>query len=77
MSKFIQTSEKDNILYTKLIYLLTEIKLVHGGNGLASTLRRHPKIKDYLSSKQRFILEDLETRYFSPSGDLDVESLES
>ena len=69
------TSENDNILYQKLLELLYAIKITQGGTALSSTLRRHPKVKDYLISKQRNILEDIEGRYFFDNGELDQDQL--
>lgn len=72
----ILTSTKDNFLYDELILILEQIKLVQGGTSLASTIRRHQKIKNYLVDKQRKKLGYLEETYFHPDGSLDIEAID-
>lgn len=72
----ILTSKNDNFLYDELILILQQIKLVQGGTSLASTLRRHSKVKNYLVEKQRKKLGYLEETYFHPDGSLDNESID-
>lgn len=72
----ILTSKDDNFLYDRLISLFKEIRLIQGNTALNSTLRRHIKLKNYLVSKQSFILNSLEETYFHPDGSLDREALD-
>lgn len=72
----ILTSKDDNFLYDRFMILLQQIKLVQGGTALASTLRRHIKIKNYLIDKQSSILNHLEETYFHPDGSLDRDALD-
>ena len=53
------TSTSD--LYDRTIKLLYDIKIVQGGTALASTLRRHSIIKQYLLKHQIQDIKDLES----------------
>lgn len=53
-----------DILEYQILQLLQDIKLVQGGTALASTLRRHPKVKKYLIEKQIDRLSQLEQDNF-------------
>lgn len=64
----ILTSNDDDFLYSKLLDLLKEIKLVQGGTALSSSLRRHNQIKLYLIEKQIQRIKEIETTYFTDSG---------
>lgn len=71
----INTDSNDDLLYIRLIHLLEQIKLIRGGNELAFTLRNHPIIRDYLSSKQLTRLYYFEDHYFNPDGSLNSDSI--
>lgn len=60
----ILTSKSDDFLYSKLLDLLEQIKLVQGGTALSSTLRRHSDIKIYLIEKQIEKIRHIEEKYF-------------
>lgn len=64
----ILTSNDDDFLYEKLLTLLNQIKLVQGGTALASSLRRHNKIKSYLIEKQIAKIKHIEEKYFTDDG---------
>lgn len=64
----ILTSNSDNFLYSRILELLQQIKLVQGGTALSSTLRRHNKIRLYMIEKQRSLLNSIEDKYFTESG---------
>lgn len=64
----ILTSTDDDFLYEKILQLLEQIKLVQGGTALASTIRRHDKIKIYLIEKQIACIEHIEKKYFTDDG---------
>lgn len=64
----ILTSNSDNFLYSRILELLQQIKLVQGGTALSSTLRRHNKIRFYMIEKQRSLLNSIEEKYFTESG---------
>lgn len=51
----------DKEIYEQLMNLLTDVKLVHSPEGLASTLRRHPKIKQFLTDYQKREIIDIES----------------
>ena len=53
------TSLSDGV-YDKLIRLLQEVKLVHGPLAVSSTLKNHPKIKEFLLKKQKGYMMELE-----------------
>lgn len=72
----ILTSNKDDFLYDRFMVLLKQIRLVQGGTALASTLRRHSSIKNYLVEKQIKFISYLEETYFHPDGSLDDEAIE-
>ena len=61
----ILTSKDDDFLYSKLLDLLKEIKLVQGGTALSSSLRRHNQIKLYLIEKQIYKIKEIEDKYFT------------
>lgn len=69
------TSSDDDFLYNRILKLLSEIKLAHGGNFLASSLRKHPVIRTYLRDKQSKILINIESTYFT-ADDLDRTAIE-
>lgn len=50
----------DTALYNSIIQLLQEVKLVHGGQGLQSTLSRHKKLTFFLRDYQKRFIIDLE-----------------
>lgn len=64
----ILTSSDDNFLYNRLLMLCQQVKLVQGGTSLASTLRRHSKIKTYMIQKQVDMLDSIESRFFTDDG---------
>lgn len=64
----ILTSSEDDFLYERLLDLLQQIKLVQGGNALASSLRRHNKIKLYMMEKQIQKIKHIEETYFCKDG---------
>lgn len=72
----IQVSYEDDFLYSQLIRLCEQVKLVQGATALNSTLRRHSKIKSYLIQKQVEQLSLIESRYFTNDGlnDLAIKS---
>ena len=70
------TSSSDNFLYDRIINLLKEVKLVQGGTALASTLRRHKKIKDYCIAKQIVRINHIEDDYFLSDGSLNTLSIQ-
>ena len=76
MSK-IDTDLKDDFLYSWLLDLLQQVKLVQGSTALNSTLRRHATIKNYLIAKQIDKLNYFEERYFLPDGSLNREAIDS
>ena len=53
-------SYEDAVLYDDLITLLNEVKLVHGGQALNSTLLRHKKVYNFLVKYQKNAMIDLE-----------------
>lgn len=72
----ILTSEEDNFIYDWLLDLLKQVKLVQGGTSLASTLRRHQSIKNYMIQKQKEKLDYIEHTFFTSDGNLDLLSIE-
>lgn len=64
----ILTSPDDDFLYERLLELLNQMKLVQGGTALASSLRRHNKIKIYLIEKQISKIQYIEEKYFTSDG---------
>ena len=52
----------DMALYSNLIDLLKEVKLVHGPEGLNSTLKRHKKVALFLQKYQKTTIIDLESK---------------
>lgn len=72
----IMTSTSDNFLYDRIMVLLQQVKLVQGGNALASTLRRHRKIRDYCVEKQRERVQHIEEDYFLSDGSLNKISID-
>lgn len=71
----ILTSKSDDFLYSKLLELLQQIKLVQGGTALSSTLRRHTDIKLYMIQKQIDKIQHIEEKYFM-NHDLNHEAVE-
>lgn len=51
----------DDEIYTNLMDLLRDVKLVHSPEGLRATLNRHPKIKRFLTDYQKREIIDLES----------------
>lgn len=72
----ILTSPDDDFLYERLLDLLEQIKLVQGGTALASSLRRHNKIKLYMIEKQIQKIKHIEETYFCKDG-LDQTAIEA
>ena len=72
----ILTSPDDDFLYERLLELLQQMKLVQGGTALASSLRRHNKIKLYMIEKQIQKIKHIEETYFCKDG-LDQASIEA
>ena len=72
----ILTSPDDDFLYEQLLRLLEQIKLVQGGTSLASSLRRHNKIKLYMIEKQIERIKYIEDKYFCKDG-LDQTAIEA
>lgn len=66
----IETSSQDDVLYTNLIVLLSQVRLVIGGNGLDATLKSRKKILNYLKSKQIARLDEIESEFFNDDGTL-------
>ena len=66
----ISVSKDDDFLYSYLIKLLEQIKLVQSGTALDSTLKRHSFIRNYLISKQKDRLDYIETTFFNEDGTL-------
>lgn len=62
------TSNEDDFLYERLLELLQQMKLVQGGTALASSLRRHNKIKMYMMEKQIQKIKYIEEKYFDKNG---------
>lgn len=60
LANFSDQDIQDTVAYNALIDLLKEVKLVHGGEGLKSTLSRHKKIMLFLRSHQKKLIIDLE-----------------
>lgn len=52
----------DTALYNSIIQLLNEVKLVHGGQGLQSTIKRHRTLTNFLCEYQRKYIIDLESK---------------
>lgn len=50
----------DTALYNSCISLLEQVKIVHGGQGLNSTLARHKKLTSFLTNYQKRMIIDLE-----------------
>lgn len=50
----------DTALYNSCIQLLEQVKLVHGGEGLKSTLSRHKSLTFFLRDYQKKLIIDLE-----------------
>lgn len=50
----------DLTLYNSIINLLKDVKLVHGPEGLTSTLKRHKKMTLFLRDMQKRFIIDLE-----------------
>lgn len=50
----------DDSFYLSLISFLNDVKLTLGGDGLNSTLRRHPRLKSYLVEHQKKQLKSFE-----------------
>lgn len=50
----------DTVGYNELIKLLEQVKLVHGGQGLNSTLSRHKILTNFLINYQKKLIIDLE-----------------
>lgn len=71
----ILVSKDDDILYTDLIQFLTEVKLIHGPQGLSCTYRKHPHIRDFMKRKQKEMIEEIEADYFMPDGTLNLDTL--
>lgn len=71
----IETNSEDNFLYSKLIKLFSEIKIIQGGTALASTLRRHSRLKNYCIAKQIAKLTHIEQTYFYEDGRLNDEAV--
>lgn len=71
----LNSNSGENILYDRIIVLLQQVKLVQGGTALASTIRRHKKIRDFLMKKQKQRIEYIEDIYFLPDGSLDLLSV--
>lgn len=72
----ILTSPDDDFLYERLLELLQQMKLVQGGTALASSLRRHNKIKLYMMEKQMEKIKYIEETYFCKDG-LDQTAIEA
>lgn len=60
LANFSDQELKDSALYSSLIQLLNEVKLVHGGEGLKQTLYRHKKLTIFLREYQKKYIIDLE-----------------
>lgn len=56
------TELANTALYNSLISLLQQVKLVHGGDGLVNTLKRHQKIRNFLTKYQKTLIIDLESK---------------
>lgn len=54
-----QVVTKD-MLYFRLIELLTEVKLVQGNMALNSTINRHKEVKEFMLQYQVDTLQDIE-----------------
>jgi hypothetical protein len=52
----------DTALYNSIISLLEQVKIVHGGQGLNSTLSRHKKLTLFLTNYQKRLIVDLESK---------------
>ena len=52
----------DMALYGSLIQLLQQVKIVHGGEGLVQTLKRHKKVMLFLQKYQKTTIIDLESK---------------
>lgn len=52
----------DTVLYNTICDLLQQVKLVHGGEGLVSTLKRHKKLTLFLRDYQKKRIIDLESK---------------
>lgn len=50
----------DTALYNSIISLLEQVKIVHGGQGLNSTLSRHKTLTAFLTNYQKRLIIDLE-----------------
>ena len=59
LANFSDQDIQDTVAYHALIDLLNEVKLVHGGEGLKSTLSRHKKIMVFLRSHQKKLMIEL------------------
>lgn len=71
LANFSDQELRDTAAYNSLIQLLEQIKLVHGGQGLQSTLKRHKKIYNFLVTYQKKCIIDIESNisgvhYISP-----------
>lgn len=51
----------DTALYNSIISLLEQVKIVHGGQGLNSTLSRHKSLTAFLTNYQKRLIIDLES----------------
>ena len=49
-------------LYNSIITLLEQVKLVHGGQGLLETLKRHQRLRNFLTKYQKTLIYDLESK---------------
>lgn len=72
----ILTSKDDDFLYSWLLDLMEQVKLVQGGTALASTLRRHSTIRKYMIQKQIDKLDYIESLYFE-NGDLNQDQVKN
>lgn len=69
-------SKGDRILYTSLVQFLHDVKIVQGGKALENTLFWHKAIRKYLIAKQKEMINEFESTYFTPDGSVDLEALD-
>ena len=62
LENFSDQEIKDTALYSSLIQLLQEVKLVHGPVGLDQTLKRHKRVNLFLRDYQKRYIIDLESK---------------
>lgn len=74
---YIDVTKDDDFLYSHLLNLLNEIRLVQGGTALDATLRRHNQMRLYLMSKQIEKIRLIEEKYFNQDGTLNQDSIKN